>query len=62
MADVTSRRIKGNSNVTLRSVYFGAAEADNFATKKSMATPNRASPTQKKLLQNIVRYKITNAT
>lgn len=48
MAEMTARRIKGNSNVTLRSVYFGATEAENFAAKQTI--------TQKqKLIQNIVR-------
>lgn len=51
MAEVTTRRIKGNSNVTLRSVYFGATEAENFASSKK----SNSSPTQKKLIQNIVR-------
>lgn len=58
MAEVTTRRIKGNSNVTMRSVYFGATEAENFASKKSNPTTpsnNRSAPTQKKLIQNIVR-------
>lgn len=51
MAEVTTRRIKGNSNVTLRSVYFGATEAENFGSSKR----SNSSPTQKKLIQNIVR-------
>lgn len=59
---VTTRRIKGNSNVTMRSVYFGVGqEGENFATKKSVLTSAAAaaasnnSPTQKKFIQNIVR-------
>lgn len=51
---VTTRRVKGNSNVTLRSVYFGQ-EGENFASMNSAAAASNASPTQKKFIQNIVR-------
>lgn len=54
MTEITTRRIKGNANVTMRSVYFGTTEAENFAAKQPTSS-NRSSPTQKKIIQNIVR-------